>query len=135
MREFDNIIRTKIEKSVELICQLYGDNLITDAYIIGSTAKWSAKKESDIDIVIINPKFEFNLEYLDPYEESENIRNVANKLKNMDVQFKIIEKDRYFISKFWCQLYNGEIFHIMPQKYFTNSLPYIRIMRDICKNQ
>ncbi len=44
MEEFDNIIQTKIEKSIELICQLYKDNLITDAYIIGSIVKGTAKK-------------------------------------------------------------------------------------------
>lgn len=54
------------ELITEFICQLYRDNLITDAYIIGSTAKGTAKKESDIDILLINPKFEFNLENLDP---------------------------------------------------------------------
>ena len=95
MRKFDNIISTKIEKSVELICQLYKDNLITDAYIIGSTATWSAKKESDIDIVIINPKFEFNLEYLNPDEESENLKKIIDKLKNIGIQFKLVEKKTF----------------------------------------
>lgn len=130
--EYDNIIRTKIEKSIELICQLYGENLITDAYIIGSIAKGTTRKESDIDIIIINPDFEFNLDNLDPYEKSENIRKVVNKLKNIGTNFKIIEREKYFIHIFWYQLYNGEMFHILPQKYFKNSLPHIQITRELC---
>ncbi len=35
----DKIIQDKIERSLEIICPLYRENLITDAYIIGSVAK------------------------------------------------------------------------------------------------
>jgi predicted nucleotidyltransferase len=128
----DKIIQDKIERSLEIICPLYRSNLITDAYIIGSVAKGTAKKESDIDILIINPLFEAYLEQLDPDEELENIKKVADKLKGMDVQFKIIEKEKEFIFRFLFQLYRGELFHIMPQKYFFDSLPHIRITEDLC---
>jgi predicted nucleotidyltransferase len=134
MSEFDNMIHIKIEKSIELICQLYRDNLITDAYIIGSIAKGTARKESDIDILIINPKFEAGMEYMSPDEESENLKKVVDKLKSIDIQFKLIEKEKDFIYRFWYQLYKGELFHIMPQKYFINSLPHIQIKSDICDN-
>jgi predicted nucleotidyltransferase len=129
----DKIIQDKIERSLEIICPLYRENLITDAYIIGSVAKGTTKKESDIDILIINPSFEASLEQLDPDEELENIKKVVDKLKDMDVQFKIIEKEKEVIFKFWCQLYKGELFHIMPQKYFFDSLPHIRITEDLCQ--
>lgn len=129
----DKIIQDKIERSLEIICPLYGANLITDAYIIGSVAKGTVKKESDIDILIINPSFEVSLEQLDPDEELENIKKVVDKLKDMGVQFKIIEKEKEFIFKFWHQLYKDELFHIMPQKYFFDSLPHIRITEDLCR--
>jgi predicted nucleotidyltransferase len=51
----DELLQDKIEKSIEIICPLYREKLITDAYIIGSLAKGTMKKESDIDILIINP--------------------------------------------------------------------------------
>lgn len=132
MSEFENMTRIKIEKSVELLCSLYRDNLITDAYIIGSVAKGTAKKESDIDILIINPDFELYLESLSPDENQENLKKIVDKLKNIGVQFKLIKKETFVTFEFWFQLYNGEIFHIMPQKYFFNSLPHIQIPRDMC---
>lgn len=129
----DKIIQDKIERSLEIICPLYRENLITDAYIIGSVAKGMAKRESDIDILIINPLFEAYLEELSPDEELENIKNVVDKLKDMGVQFKLIAKEKEVIFNFWYQLYKDELFHIMPQRYFINSLSHIRITEDLCK--
>jgi predicted nucleotidyltransferase len=131
----DKIIQDKIERSLEILCNLYRENLITDAYIIGSVAKGTSRKESDIDMLLINPSFEVNMEDLNPDEELENIKKVIDKLKDMDVQFKMITKEKEFIFNFWYQLYKGELFHIMPQKYFFNSLPHIRIPKDLCQNQ
>jgi len=129
----DKIIQDKIEKSLEIICPLYRENLITDAYIIGSVAKGTVRKESDIDILIINPIFEASLESLYPDEELENIKKVIDKLKDMGIQFKFIEKEKEFIFRFWYQLYKGELFHIMPQRYFIDSLAHIRITEDLCR--
>lgn len=129
----DKIIQDKIERSLEIICPLYRENLITDAYIIGSVAKGMAKRESDIDILIINPLFEAYLEELSPDEELENIKKVVDKLKDMGVQFKLIAKEKEVIFNFWYQLYKDELFHIMPQRYFINSLSHIRITEDLCK--
>jgi predicted nucleotidyltransferase len=134
MSEFYNMMRPKLQKSIWLVCQLYRDNLITEAYIIGSVAKGTARKESDIDILIINPKFEASMEYMSPDEESENLKKVVDKLKNIGAKFKLIEKEKDFIYRFWYQLYKEEIFHIMPQKYFINSLPHVQITRDICND-
>ena len=129
----DKITQDKIERSLEIICPLYRENLITDAYIIGSVAKGTAKKESDIDILIINPLFEAYLEELSPDEELENIKKVVDKLKDMGVQFKLIAKEKEVIFNFWYQLYKDELFHIMPQRYFINSLSHIRITEDLCR--
>lgn len=128
----DKVIQDKIQKALELICPLYKDGLITDAYVIGSVAKGTATKESDIDILIINPEFEFYLEQLDPDEWAENIKKVVDRLKNMGVQFRRIEKKDVVIWKFWYELYKDELFHIMPQKVFFNSLPNIQITKDLC---
>lgn len=46
----EDIIKNKIEKAIDLICQLYKAEIITDAIIIGSVAKGTARKDSDIDI-------------------------------------------------------------------------------------
>lgn len=129
----DKIIQDKIERSLEIICPLYRENLITDAYIIGSVAKGTAKRESDIDILIINPLFEAYLEELSPDEELENIKKVVDKLKDIGVQFKLIAKEKEVIFNFWYQLYKDELLHIMPQRYFINSLSHIRITEDLCK--
>ena len=129
----DKITQDKIERSLEIICPLYRENLITDAYIIGSVAKGTAKRESDIDILIINPLFEAYLEELSPDEELENIKKVVDKLKDMGVQFKLIAKEKEVIFNFWYQLYKDELFHIMPQRYFINSLSHIRITEDLCQ--
>lgn len=128
----DKIIQDKIERSLEIICPLYRENLITDAYIIGSVAKGMAKRESDIDILIINPLFEAYLEELSPDEELENIKKVVDKLKDMGVQFKLIAREKEVIFNFWYQLYKDELFHIMPHRYFIDSLPHIRITEDLC---
>lgn len=128
----DKIIQDKIERSLEIICPLYRENLIIDAYIIGSVAKGTAKKESDIDILVINPLFEVYLDELSPDIELENIKKIADKLKDIGAQFKLITKEKAFIFKIWYQLYKGEYFHIIPQKYFFDSLPHIQITKDLC---
>ena len=129
----DKIIQDKIERSLEIICPLYRENLITDAYIIGSVAKGTAKRESDIDILIINPLFEAYLEELSPDIELENIKKLVDKLKDMCVQFKLIKKEKVIIFEFWYQLYKDELFHLMPQRYFIDSFSHIRITEDLCR--
>lgn len=129
----DKIIQDKIEKSLKIICPLYKENLITDAYIIGSVAKGMAREESDIDILIINSLFEAYLEELNPDGGLENIKKVVDKLKGIGVQFKLVERRKEFgATKFWYEIYKDELFHIMPQRVFMNSLPSIQITKDIC---
>jgi len=40
----EDIIREKIEKAIDLTCQLYKYDIITNAIIIGSVAKGTARK-------------------------------------------------------------------------------------------
>ena len=139
----DKIIQNKIEKSLEIICPLYRANLIIEAYIIGSVAKGTARKESDIDIIIVNPDFLMGVADLHPlpivlpYTSSEEVDkrelirlNIANILKNIGVEFKEIEKKDFPL---WHQLYKGELFHLIPQKIFIDNLPHIKITKDLCE--
>lgn len=137
----DEIIIVRIEKAIELICSLYRNNLITDAYIVGSLAKGTSRKESDIDILIVNPIL---LSAADippiptvlPYSQSEEEKivellqlNITSTLQNIGVEFKEMSIKDIML---WYQLYKGEIFHIMTRKYFTGLTPHIQITRDIC---
>ena len=118
----ERIIKDKIEKALKIICPLYRKDLITGAYIVGSVAKGTAREESDIDIVIINPIFLNASDFppspiILPYTESEEEKEreslrlyIVNILKDIGVEFKeIMIKD----FPLWYQLYKDEIFHIM----------------------
>ena len=146
----EDIIKRKIQKAIELICQLYKDELITDAYIVGSVANGSARKESDIDILLIHPSFEERSElgpenvesitksqYLNEEEKRKFIKrlmmniNLSNKLIEIGAEFKQLTlKD----AEFWYQLYNDELFHIMTIPYVgtLEEEPHIEITKDLC---
>ncbi len=127
----NKIIKGKIEKSFEIINILYKNNLITDAYILGSVAKGTADQYSYIEINIINPLFEIqNLSDLRPIidTESPNIESVINQLKEIGIKFKIIKiKD----LEFWYQIHRNELFHILLTKEEKFSIkPRIRVTKD-----
>lgn len=139
----DEIISQKLEKSLELICQLYKDNLITDAYIVGSLVKGTARKESDIDIIIINPLL-LNAADLPPkptvlpYTQSEEEKiteslslEIVRVLQNIGVEFKEIYLKDIIL---WYQLYKEELFHIMTRNEYLIESPNIRITRKMCDN-
>lgn len=141
----EKIIKDKIEKSLEIICLLYKENLITDAYIVGSVAAGTARKESDIDIMIINPIFirlgEFppSPKVIPPSigertKRSELFRSkIVNSLKSIGVEFKEIY---YKGTLLWFQLYKDEMFHIVT----SSEQPFekedtIKIDKDLCSTQ
>ena len=137
----EDIIKYKIEKAIDLICQLYKADIITGAIIIGSVAKGTARKESDIDIYIINPGF-LNAADLPPSrtilpyspseeeEKTELLRSqVVDILKNIGVEFKELRiKD----IPLWYQLYGGELFHLMTRDRINPFMEGIEITRDLC---
>lgn len=139
----EEIIRQKIEKSIELICSLYKKDLITNAYIVGSLVKGTAREESDIDIIIINPillraadmpPLPIVLPYTQSEEEKivEDLRlKIVGILQNIGVEFKEINLKDIIL---WYQLYKGEIFHIMTQNKYDIDSPNIQITREICNN-
>lgn len=145
----EEVIKGKIERSLELICPLYKDSLITDAYIIGSVATGTARKESDIDIIIINPDFIMDAADLPPFlplpigedinslsekeKRRESLRKqIVKKLNDIGVEFKLIYRKEDFL---WYQLYKGDIFHLLPfnEKFYIENLPHIRMMIDLCR--
>ena len=139
----DKITKEKIEKSIDLICPLYENNLITDAFIVGSVAKGTAKPESDIDIILVNPimhnasdlpPLPIILPYIQSKEEEqlELLRlSISNTLKCIGVEFKEIGLKDIIL---WYQLYKGEIFHIMTRRSRIDITPdSIEIPRDVCK--
>jgi predicted nucleotidyltransferase len=138
----DEITIVKIEKAIDLICALYRNDLITDAYIVGSVAKGTSRKESDIDILIINPILPAAadippLPIILPYSQSEEEKvieslrlNITSVLQNIGVEFKEISLKDIVL---WYQLYKGEIFHIMPQNKYVIESPNIQITKDMCR--
>jgi len=141
----EDIIRYKIQKVVDFICPLYREDLISGAFIVGSVAKGTARKESDIDIIIVNPilhnaadlpPIPTVLPYTPSEEEdmTELLRSqIVDVLKSFGVEFKeIYKKD----MSLWHQFYNGEIFHVMTRKdikYLMHDFKeYIEITMDLC---
>jgi predicted nucleotidyltransferase len=141
----ENLIKEKIEKSLDIICPLYKLNLIEQAFIVGSVAKGTAHKGSDIDIIIVNPIMHnaadlapispvlpYNPDKEEVIIESLRVK-IVDLLENMGVEFKeIYKKDMHL----WHQLYNGEIFHLMTRKdvrfLLIDFKEYIEITKDMC---
>jgi predicted nucleotidyltransferase len=123
--ENEDIVKYKIQKAIDFVYPLYWIDLIDNAFIVGSVAKGTARKESDIDIIIVNPILH-NAEDLSPTptvlpyiqnkeeEATESLRSqIVDTLKSFGVEFKeIYKKD----MSLWYQFYDGEIFHIMTRK-------------------
>lgn len=137
----EDIIKYKIERAIDLICQLYKAETITDAFIIGSVAKGTARKESDIDILIVNPGF-LNAADLPssptilpftPSEEEEKTEllkeQIVDILKNIGVEFKELYIKDMFL---WYQLYRGELFHLITRDRINPFIEGIEITRDLC---
>lgn len=139
MSELDKIICNKLEKTTELISLLYRQNLITDAYILGSVARETARNKSDIDIFVINPEFEEANAQLFPNVEHFNIKKVTDYLKSINVKFEKLDiPTKYITTKdkfgFYFQIYKDEIFHIMYGNKFGSieSNEYMKITRSYC---
>lgn len=131
----------KITKSFELVCPMLKEELITEAFIVGSVAKGTAKKESDIDIYLINPKFEhqFNTHGIDlpPLHHIKDvyIKKVTDKLKELNIEYNYISIEDKVMEEMWFWLYKGEMFHFMYD-YESESIKkggeYIEITEEFC---
>ncbi len=130
----DQIIYNKPEKAIELICLLYGQNIITDAYIIVPVTKGTTEKTSDIDIFVINPEFEETNTQLFPDIEHYNIKKLVNYLKSINIKFEKLDIPEKEIFEFYFQIYKNDIFRIMYSNKFEpmESNEYLKITRSYC---
>ncbi len=137
---------TKITKAFELICPMFKENLIEQAFIVGSVAKGTAKKESDIDIYLINSKFKeqkythdiqliSNIDEIDinkDVDENIHITKILDALRNLSVEFKYLSSKHDML---WFGIYKNEIFHFMYD-YESESImkggDYIEITNELC---
>ena len=137
MNNNNDEIKNKIEKSIEIACKLYKNQLITDGYIIGSVAKGTAKKESDVDLVFVNPRFEISTLSLSPHYDEGEIGKVVDLLKDIGAEFKLVEREKKtYKDKQWYQIYKGELFHISAvlMSLDINKGDSIRITKDLCEH-
>ena len=128
-RYIEGTLSNKMEKTLEIVCTLYKNDLITEAYIVGSFAKSIIenipfKEESDIDILILNPFFETPScelveEDIDRPVQGKVIkalREIGASFKNITLQtskqMKDIPPEDYLYFSF--VIYKDDIFHIMP---------------------
>lgn len=130
----DRIIYNKLEIAVELICRLYKQDLITDAYIVGSVVRGTAKETSDIDIYVINPDFKKQIISVGPEQKEESVKKLVDYLKTIDVEFKLLPKRDI---EHWYQFYKGEPLHMM----YSNEIglitanEYMKITRSYCNGR
>ena len=134
MIERDKIIYNKLERAVELISLLYRQDLITKAYIVGLVARGVAKDKSDIDIFLIDPRFEETNTQLLPDVEHYNIKKLIDYLKSINVKFEKLNIPTKETFGFYFQIYKDEIFHIMYSDKFESieSNEYLKITKAYC---
>jgi predicted nucleotidyltransferase len=132
--EYDKIICSKLEKTAELLSLLYRQNLITEAYIVGSISRGVAKDKSDIDIFLINPNFEETNTQLFPDIEHYNIKKLVDYLKSINVKFEKLDIPTKDIFGHYFQIYKDEIFHVMYGGNFESmeSNEYLKITKAYC---
>jgi predicted nucleotidyltransferase len=137
----------KIVKAVELVCPMLKQNLIFQAFIVGSVAKGTVKEDSDIDIYLVNPDFKkqrlgsrYGVELVPSF--SENIEDdtegniytdkIVKLLINLEAKFKWLPSKH---GNLWQELYKNEIFHFMYD-YESESIKkageYIEITEELC---
>lgn len=131
----------KITKTFELVCPMFKENLIEQAFIVGSVAKGNVKEDSDIDVYLINPLFEyqFNTHQIDlppsHHKDDIYIKKITDKLKDLNVEYHYISRETKIMEEMWFWLYKDEIFHFMYD-YESESIKkggeYIEITKDLC---
>ena len=124
------VLKEKIESAVDLICQLYGYNIITDAYVFGSVSKGTVTKESDIDIYLINPSFH---SIDDIFKSPLSNFDLIIILENIGIEF--IETSRKGLKPTTYSSYKGELFHLVTRDRINPFMEGIEIKRDMCQEK
>lgn len=134
MLEYSKIICDKLEKTAEFVSLLYRQDLITEAYIVGSVSRGIIEDKSDIDIFLINPKFEETNTQLFPDAEHYNIKKLIDYLKSINVKFEKLDIPIKETFGFYFQIYKDEIFHIMYSSKYESmeSNEYLKITKTYC---
>lgn len=121
------VLKEKIENAADLICQLYGYDIITDAYIFGSVSKGTATKESDIDIYLINPVFH-NID--DIFRSPLSNFDLVLILENIGIELvEILGKD---LKPTTYSSYKGELFHLVTRDRINPFMEGIEVKKDLC---
>lgn len=141
----------KITKAFELICPMFKNKLIEQAFIVGSVAKGTAKEDSDIDIYLINPDFNDSDTHLNPEKYDEYklysvdvpiehhkdafnmpVINIYKYLEKLNVEFIYGRSEEK--GTMWHQVYKDEIFHIMYDYDVDNTIrgEHIEITKEMC---
>lgn len=151
----EEILENKMQKTLEIICALYKNDSIIDAYITGSFAKSLAedipfKESSDIDILILNPLFEnpsceLIAEDIDlPVQGKaiEALQEIGATFKNITLpqskQLPTVSPEDYIYFSY--VIYKRDIFHMMPFWTIEEIMQmkmdaiYIQINKNHCKN-
>lgn len=130
----DQITYNKLEIATELICRLYKQDLITDAYIVGSVIRGTAKETSDIDVYVINPKFKKHIISIGPEQKEESVKKLVDYLKTIGIEFKLLPKRDI---EHWYQFYKGEHFHMMYSNEvgMITASEYMKITRTYCNGR
>lgn len=135
----NKITINKIVKTVELVCPMLKEKLVTEIYIVGSVAKGTAKEGSDIDVYLINPLFKYQDHQWQTIirpglltKKDIHIKKIVSYLTSVGVEFEIIEMKK---GDHTYQLYEDEIFHFMYD-YESESIKkageYIEITEELC---
>lgn len=131
----------KILKTLELICPLYINNLITNAYIIGSIAEGIVDEEFPIELILQSPLVIRHTFKIFPGSHDYAINKIAKYLKNtMGVKFYRIKLDEEDEEEYkeedeeWIMEYKNEYFYTQIfDKYIPEKdKPIMMITRNLC---
>ena len=141
------IVIDKITKAFELVCPMFKENLIEEAFIVGSVTKGTAKENSDIDIYLINPDFKkqnpgsrydvqlvpwFSKNIEDNTEGNIYTDKIIQFLIDLNVKFEWLPTKH---KNLWQGIYKNEIFHFMydyQSKSIKHRKEYIEITKELC---
>lgn len=135
--KINKINQDKILKAIELVCPMLKENLIEEAYIVGSVAKGTARIDSDIDLILYNSNFKGSMISFDVDFDDEYILNVVEYLNNKTENMIRKKETKYgIIHDFNYQLFKNELFHIMTtyeKEYIVKREgEYIEIDEELC---
>jgi len=127
--KINKINQDKIILAIELVCPILKEKLITEAFIVGSVAKGTAKPESDIDLIFYHPNPKKNGDEVHMMDINKYLHNNTKIINKKEIKHGLLHDFNY-------HLYKDELFHIMYYYgYDSNSIKtseYLEITEEIC---